>query len=118
MGLSVLPKLTLRLSLVAPTFDGSDKEADMDKLTQERGHLALADRHISEAKQRMAALSALIERRRATGGDDTSAVELLRVFEETLAIYCRHRDFVLDSIAALEQAEPTPPATTIETARR
>ncbi|WP_157636962.1 hypothetical protein [Burkholderia ubonensis] len=90
----------------------------MDKLAQERDHLALADRHISEAEQRLAALSALIERRRVIGADDSSAVELLRVFKETLTIYCRHRDFILDSIAALEQAGPTPSAKTIEIALR
>ncbi|QBR04011.1 hypothetical protein [Paraburkholderia pallida] len=75
----------------------------MDKLAQERNHLALADRRISEAELRAAALRATIERWRCTGGDDALALELLRLFEETIALYLRHRQLILDSIARLEQ---------------
>jgi hypothetical protein len=90
----------------------------MDRLTQERSHLALADRHINEAEKRMAALSALIQLRRSIGGDDSSAVELLRVFEDIVTVYRHHRDFVIDSIAALERAELELSAKTIAIVRQ
>ncbi|MCO8590311.1 hypothetical protein [Burkholderia multivorans] len=79
----------------------------MDKLAQERGHLALADQHISEAEQRLAGLAALIARRRSNGVDASSALALLGLFEDIIATYRDHRQLILDSIARLERAGPT-----------
>jgi CRP-like cAMP-binding protein len=116
-GTVILPKRTLRLSLVTPPINGADEDALMDRLAQERSHLALADRHISEAEQRTLALSVLIERRRVAGGDVTSATDLLRLFEETIAVYRHHRDLIVDSIAALERRN-RPDIAAIETSGR
>jgi hypothetical protein len=76
----------------------------MDKLAQERGHLALADRRIKDAEQRLAALGALIDQRRASGVDASSALHLQGLIEESVAIFRDHRQLILDAIARLERA--------------
>jgi hypothetical protein len=77
----------------------------MDRLATERCHLVLADRHISEAEQRAAKLKALIERRRCMGGDDSSALALLRLIDDALTTFRNHRQSIREAITRLELAE-------------
>ena len=59
----------------------------------ELAHLRLADRHIAEGEQRIAAQAALVER--IQGPSLGRAEELLRLLRETQVEWERHRGLIL-----------------------
>ncbi|MFC1458461.1 hypothetical protein ACETIH_17500 [Microvirga arabica] len=80
--------------------------ADLD---QERHHLIQADRHLTEGEQRITAQLVLIERLGHQGSDTTRAEELLRLLEDTMALWQDHRQLILEAITRYEQAISPPP---------
>jgi hypothetical protein len=78
----------------------------MADLTQEHQHLILADRHLTEGRQRVAELIADINRQTRQGHDTTLAENLLTTFEQTLVQWEEHRVVILDAIARRERSGP------------
>jgi hypothetical protein len=71
----------------------------MMDLTQERAHLALADRHVDEEERRIAAQTLIVARTSACGQDTSLAVGMLRMLEDRLMQARGHREAVLRRLA-------------------
>jgi hypothetical protein len=56
------------------------------------GHLAQAERHVAEGEQHIARQRKLIAELERDGHDTTTAIELLRTFEESQATHVENRD--------------------------
>lgn len=78
----------------------------MADFSQERAHLALADRHIAEEEQRIAAQTLLVARTSACGQDTSIARGMLRMLEDRLMQARGHREVVLRRLAQDRPAEP------------
>ena len=66
------------------------RAAEGQKLA-EKQHLALANRHIAEAKERIARQSALIRRIAAAGWDTSLSESLLKEMQRALDLMYEHR---------------------------
>ena len=73
--------------------------ATMPDPQYEREQLALADRHIAEAKERIAEQRRLIEQMAENGQDTAQAERMLRDFEAVLEQFYVHRQLILDALA-------------------
>ncbi|MEM5292392.1 hypothetical protein ACFQ3P_42680 [Paraburkholderia sabiae] len=60
-------------------------------LTEEESALALADRHILEALQRISLQEERVQEAQRSGMDSSQAGELLRIMREILFTFRRHR---------------------------
>ena len=80
----------------------------MDDLQQEREDLLQADRHLAAGEQRIAEQLAMIRRLTEQGYETARAKDLLRLLEETMAIWEDHRRLILEAIARHEQALSPP----------
>ena len=78
--------------------DGAAAEGLMSQEMELR-HLELANRHIAEGQQRIAAQKARIAGLERDGRDTTASNELLESFEETLELMMRHRDLILRELS-------------------
>ena len=76
--------------------------ADGRKLAEE--HLALANRHIVEATERIARQSALIERIAAAGWDTSLSEGLLQEMERALELMYAHRAQIMRELSELSRA--------------
>ncbi|MCB8822865.1 hypothetical protein [Microvirga rosea] len=81
----------------------------MSDLQHERNDLIAADRHLVQGEQRITEQLALIQKLTEQGRDTALAGELLRLLEETMAIWQDHRRLILDAIARHERALAPPP---------
>ncbi|WP_262270034.1 hypothetical protein [Microvirga yunnanensis] len=75
----------------------------MNDLQHQQEYLILADRHLAEGEERVAGLTAYIDRLARQGADTTSAENLLTVVEQTLVQWEGDRSITLDAIARREQ---------------
>jgi hypothetical protein len=64
----------------------------------EQAHLAEADRHIVEARQRIARQESLIEELGRVGHDTACSRDLLRLLQETLTLMVAHREMISRSL--------------------
>jgi hypothetical protein len=78
------------------------RAADGQELEEE--HLALANRHIAEAKERIARQSALIRRIAAAGWDTSLAEGLLQEMERALELMCVHRAQIMRELSELSRS--------------
>jgi hypothetical protein len=65
---------------------------------REQDHLAQADRHIAELRAYIARQRLILTRMLAVGHPSDLAESMLRVFEETLRIFEKHRSLILDQL--------------------
>lgn len=68
-------------------------------MVDERAHLAEADRHIAEFRQRTAEQEARVEAQFCDGACITLSVSILRQFREALRLAERLRRIIVDEIA-------------------
>jgi len=69
----------------------------------EREHLAQADRQIAECKAHIARHREIIRKAAQRGQETSWAREMLRAFEETLRIFEKHRQLIVDRLQGTEQ---------------
>jgi hypothetical protein len=67
----------------------------MPDLAQELSHLAMADRHIAQARDNIARVSAQMD---ATDGDHAQAAATLETMNGTLAAFEEHRALIVRTI--------------------
>jgi hypothetical protein len=67
-------------------------------LQAEREHLALADRHISDAETHIAHLRTMLNSARAAGDDTELAQRTLSAAEEGLQVFVEHRELIVRTI--------------------
>jgi hypothetical protein len=79
------------------------RAADGRKLAEEQ-HLALANRHIAEATERIARQSALFGRMTAAGWDTSLSERLLREMERALDLMYVHRTQIMRELSDLSRA--------------
>ena len=68
----------------------------------EREHLAQADRHIAECRAHVARHHKLIWQSEQRGHDASWVREALQVFKETLRIFEKHRQLIIDRLKGTE----------------
>jgi len=66
---------------------------------QEHKHLAQADRHIAETKEHVARQRVIVHNAINKGHRSIEAESMLRTFEESLCLFERHRQLILDLLA-------------------
>ncbi len=71
-----------------------------------REHLELANRHVAEGEQRMEAQTELMAELERDGHGTAQAKELLKQFEETLALQVKTRDRIVRELAETQDASP------------
>ncbi len=67
-------------------------------MSSEHEHLKLADKHIYEARERIAGQEALIQELAAQGHDTRMAESLLETFVEALSAMRDHRRLIIDEL--------------------
>jgi hypothetical protein len=64
----------------------------------ERAHLVEADRHIAEARQRIARQENLIEELAHDGHDTANSRDLLKLLNDSLKLMVAHREMILRNL--------------------
>jgi hypothetical protein len=72
----------------------------------EREHLAQADRHIAECKAHVARHRELIWEIEQRGNDASWAEEMLQALEETLRVFEKHRQLIVDQLKDTSSRRP------------
>ncbi|KLK90490.1 hypothetical protein AA309_25430 [Microvirga vignae] len=80
----------------------------MTDLQQERDDLIQADRHLAQGERRIADQIALIQWMTMKGYNTAVATDLLRLLEQTLALWQEHRQLILETIARHERSASRP----------
>jgi len=70
---------------------------------QERKHLAQADRHIAETKKRIARQRVIVQNAINNGHRSIEAESMLRAFEESLRLFEKHRQLILNFLAKAKE---------------
>jgi hypothetical protein len=75
----------------------------MRSVADEHEDLVAADRHILEAEQRALAQATRVRRHRDGGLDTQQSERLLKIMQETLELFRRHRAAIATEIERLER---------------
>jgi 2-phosphoglycerate kinase len=74
-----------------------DREREREQ--QERRHLAQSDRHIAKMKKHIALQRVIVQNAINKGHPSIEAESLLKTFEDSLRLFERHRQMILDVLA-------------------
>ena len=76
----------------------AEEDWGRERWLNEREHLAQADRHIAECKDHIASHHKFIREIEQRGQDASWAKEMLQAFEETLGVFEKHRQLIIDRL--------------------
>jgi hypothetical protein len=79
----------------------------MDIVEREREHLAEADRHIAQAKQKIELQKKVIEKLVQDGHETSVAESLLHATEHSLLAFEEHREAIIETMKTLKAVKAT-----------